>query len=224
MKNINVVISAAGMGTRLGLDIPKCLVSINGESLLKRQLRQTKECKNVYVVVGFKEELVIKEILDTRKDVIIVRNPQYASTSNAYSLSLGSQFLDNFLALDGDVWFPDSEMNDILETITYYDGQSILFCTEPKTEDGVYMILSLGNECGGFSRETKTPFEWTGCGYYEGIKINRTAKYVFEELEQHLPLKSMMIKCWEVDTPQDLSLLKNLNIDDIYKDKFCCYS
>lgn len=216
MKNINVVISAAGMGTRLGLDIPKCLISINGETLLARQLKQTARCAHVYVVVGFKERDVIEEAFKYRKDVIIVRNPMYATTSNAYSLSLGSRFCKSFLALDGDVWFPYKTMYEMLEYISENPGETVLFATPAKSQDTVFMNLNDSEDtCLSFSRTEETKHEWSGCGYYNNISIPQTARYVFEEIIPHLPKPAKVIKCWEVDTPSDLELLKNVKEETV---------
>lgn len=219
MKNIIVVISAAGMGTRLGLDIPKCLIQVNGETLLARQLKQTAQCAHVYVVVGFKERDVIEEAFKYRKDVIIVRNPMYATTSNAYSLSLGSQFCKSFLALDGDVWFPYKTIYEMLECISENLDETVLFATPVKSQDTVFMNLDDSERtCLSFSRTEETKYEWSGCGYYNGIVIPQTARYVFEEIIPHLPKPTKVIKCWEVDTPSDLELLKKVKeeIVDMY--------
>ena len=50
-----VIISCAGMGTRLGLNIPKCLVEINGKTLLEIQLQQLEDVEDVRIVVGYKK-------------------------------------------------------------------------------------------------------------------------------------------------------------------------
>ena len=218
MIKSSVVISAAGMGTRLGLDKPKCLVEINGRTLLQRQLEQTKEFETVIVVVGFKEKEVIEEAQKYRSDVVIVRNPDYAKTSNAYSLSLGSEFLEDFLALDGDVLIPEESFKEI-KTHIKERQTTVLFSTLPKTEDSVFMLISPDNkDCIGFTRDLDTAKtninykEWSGCAYYNGIKIPRDARYVFEAIMPSLPLPVLNIECYEVDTPADLEQMKHLSI------------
>lgn len=217
MIKSNVVISAAGMGTRLGLDKPKCLVKINGKTLLQRQLEQTKDFETVIVVVGFKENEVIEEAQKYRPDIVIVRNPDYDRTSNAYSLSLGSEFLKDFLALDGDVLIPDKSFNEI-KTHIKEKKSTVLFSTVPKTEDSVYMLIADNQNCIGFTRELEiaqknTNYkEWSGCAYYNGITIPRDARYVFEAIIPSLPLPALNIECYEVDTPADLEQMKHLSI------------
>ncbi|MDG4128831.1 NTP transferase domain-containing protein [Pseudomonas aeruginosa] len=69
------MISAAGIGSRLGLNKPKCLVEVGGKTLLAQHLERLAEIPNVWVVVGFQEELVIEQVRNLRRDAIIVRNP-----------------------------------------------------------------------------------------------------------------------------------------------------
>ena len=57
-----VIISCAGVGSRLGLNIPKCLVEINNKSLLEFQLEQLQDVDDIRVVVGYKKDLVIDKI------------------------------------------------------------------------------------------------------------------------------------------------------------------
>ena len=59
-----VIISCAGMGTRLGKNLPKCLVKIsdNGLTLIETQLKQLENVDDIRVVVGYKKEMVIEKI------------------------------------------------------------------------------------------------------------------------------------------------------------------
>ncbi|MCU8014165.1 NTP transferase domain-containing protein [Shewanella sp. SM74] len=51
----NVVIAAAGMGARIGLGIPKCMIDIEGTNLLSRLINLLDGyCKNIVVVVGYR--------------------------------------------------------------------------------------------------------------------------------------------------------------------------
>ena len=56
------IISCAGIGSRLGLNKVKCLVEINGKSLISWQLDQLIDFDIVFVVIGFQSEDVIKHI------------------------------------------------------------------------------------------------------------------------------------------------------------------
>ena len=87
----HAIISAAGMGTRLGLNAPKCLLQFNGISIIQHQLDLLKDIEDVRIVVGFMEESVVKTVKAIRSDVVFVRNPFYQTTSNNYSISLGTK-------------------------------------------------------------------------------------------------------------------------------------
>ena len=91
MKVKNAVICAAGLGSRLGLNVPKCLVPIGSEKLIYYLLQLVKDIENVHIVVGYKEEEVIKYVRSIRNNVVFVRNPNYNTTSNSHSLYLGSK-------------------------------------------------------------------------------------------------------------------------------------
>src|SRR5690554_2474011 len=88
MKVKNVVICAAGLGSRLGLDTPKCLVKLGKHRLIYYLLETLKAVENISIVVGFKEEEVIEYVKSIREDVVFVRNPDYSTTTNSYSLHL----------------------------------------------------------------------------------------------------------------------------------------
>ena len=76
----HAVISAAGMGTRLGLNMPKCLLQFSGVSIIKHQLELLKDIEDIRVVVGFMEEDVINVVKSIRNDAVFVRNPHYQDT------------------------------------------------------------------------------------------------------------------------------------------------
>ena len=114
----NAIISAAGMGTRLGLNIPKCLLKFNGISIIEHQLKLLKDIESVRVVVGFMEEDVIKTVKFFRNDVIFVRNPDYQKTSNTYSISLATKNLkEPYLLLDGDLLINKRSFNNFVNFI-----------------------------------------------------------------------------------------------------------
>lgn len=206
---MNAIISAAGLGSRLGLNIPKCLVKINNKTIIQHQLELLKEFENVYVVVGFKEELVISEIFKHRSNAIIVRNPDYASTSNAYSLHLASKYInDGFLAIDGDIIFDVESFSKIVNHIKNDKTKSFICATTRNTDDSVNIIYE-NDKVIDFSRTVMTDLEWTGCGYFYDIQIPSTAKFVFNVLSSKLPLPYINITCWEIDTQDDLNRLLN---------------
>lgn len=214
MKVKNAVICAAGLGSRLGLDMPKCLVKVGTQRIIDYILSALKDVPNVRMVVGFKEEEVIRYVKNIRNDVIFVRNPNYITTTNAYSLYLGSYDLkEPFINIDGDTLISQIEFDKFINNIE--EGKDLIAITESYTEDAVYTKLNEQNEVSMFSREKVSKFEWTGLAYFANAKIEENGKYVYQELERFLPIKAVEIKIFEIDTLDDMDyVLNNLNILD----------
>ena len=150
----HAVISAAGMGTRLGLNMPKCLLQFSGVSIIQHQLDLLKDIEDVRVVVGFMEEDVIKVVKSFRNDVVFVRNPHYQDTSNTYSISLATKGLKKpHLLLDGDLLINKESFSEFVNS---FDGiNSLVGVTESSTDDAVYVELNDKNEVIKFSRKKK---------------------------------------------------------------------
>lgn len=72
------VILAAGIGSRLGKGVPKCLNELpSGESIIERQKRIfQKYSKEIYAVVGFKKEY----IMELNTDLLYVYNHLFNQT------------------------------------------------------------------------------------------------------------------------------------------------
>lgn len=68
----SVVISCAGIGSRLGLGLTKALVQINGRSLISWQLELFKDVEDIRIVIGFQANDIIEEVRKHRQDVIFI--------------------------------------------------------------------------------------------------------------------------------------------------------
>lgn len=208
MKIKNAVICAAGLGSRLELDMPKCLVEVGGKMIIEYLLDVLKDVPNIRVVVGFKEEEVIKAVKSIRKDVVFVRNPNYQTTSNSYSLYLGSRdFAGPFLNIDGDMLISRTEFKKFENAII--ENEDLIGVGHAYTEDAVFVELNDNNEVVRFSRDKISDLEWTGIAYFSKIKISKEGKYVYQELENKLPIRAYKVVCFEIDTPADLDYAQN---------------
>src|SRR6188472_4170967 len=103
-----VVILAAGLGTRLGRPHPKPLTPLrSGESIMRRAINALRNAygSDVFVtaVVGFKLDLIIEAM----PDISFVYNEVYDSTNTSKSLLNALQLSqpDGVLWLNGDVVF-----------------------------------------------------------------------------------------------------------------------
>ena len=105
---VQVVILAAGMGTRLGRSIPKPLTMLrDGQSILARQLSSVRSVLGhdtcVTAVVGYRGKLIMK----AAPDLLFAYNPDFRTTNTSKSLlrALRTSHEGGVLWLNGDVVF-----------------------------------------------------------------------------------------------------------------------
>ena len=114
---MKVIILAAGHGSRMypmAQDMPKCLLTIRGETLLARQLRILRSCgiSDVTVVTGFHYE----KIVELYGEVVSIRyNPHYEITANMFSLwTVRDLLTDDVVIINADVIFTKEPMKALL--------------------------------------------------------------------------------------------------------------
>lgn len=121
---MQAVILAAGMGKRLKdltKDNTKCMVEVNGVTLIERALRQLDRLNlnRIIIVVGYEGKKLIEYVggLDIKTDIMYIENPIYDKTNNIYSLSLAKEQLteDDTILLESDLIFEDSVLTALLE-------------------------------------------------------------------------------------------------------------
>jgi choline kinase len=205
-----VVINAAGTGSRIGLNIPKSMIEINGKSLIERQLDQLSGVENIVAVVGFKGRELTNLIWQIRRDVIIAVNHNYQSTGTASSFVIGSKVATSrVISLDGDLIVASSDMAKFLSS-----SEDLVGVVAKRSKLPVLAKMQNSNVIDmGF--ELDSDQEWTGL-----LSIQRSKallfgnSHVFQGLKQFLPLKAEKIDCFEIDEPEDISnaetWLKNL--------------
>lgn len=200
-KNVSIVISCAGMGTRLGLGCTKALVQIEGKTLIERQLEILKDYDDIRVVVGYQAEKVIEVVNSVRKDVMFVFNHDYRNTGTGASFSLGAQHGREYVvALDGDLLVhPD----DLIKAIEY-EG-SCVGGTTPSTDNPWTMptkIIRGVENVVGFSKE-EGEYEWTGLAKLRLDQLQPGTGHVFHLIEPLLPIPMIFIRTKEIDTVDD---------------------
>ncbi|MBP3506698.1 MAG: aminotransferase class I/II-fold pyridoxal phosphate-dependent enzyme [Lachnospiraceae bacterium] len=121
---MQAIILAAGMGKRLKeltANNTKCMVQVNGETLIERMLHQLDrlELKRVIIVVGYKQEILKAYIqeLKIQTPIVFVENSVYDKTNNIYSLYLAKDYLleEDTLLLESDLIFEDSILEELIE-------------------------------------------------------------------------------------------------------------
>lgn len=202
-----VVICAAGTGSRLGVGVPKCLVSIDGRSIIDRQLDLLADVPDLRVTVGFREELVVRHVAARRPDAIFVRNPDYQTTTTLDSLRQAVRHLDRpFLALDGDLLVEPTSFATFLTACE--GGRPLIGITPASTDDAVFVTVDGDDDTTTvreFHRDRPTNREWSGPAYLDGEHLDRADGYVFQALIPWLPLRAQVVVTAEVDTPDDLA-------------------
>ena len=201
----HAVIAAAGLGSRLGQGKPKCLVEVEGVKILKHLLSLLDEVEDVRVVVGFEEKAVLSELRQLRKDILVVRNPNFRSTTTLHSYALGCQYLDgDCLFMDGDLLLEPQSFRRFLASCK--PGQPRLATTRSKTKDAVFSCME-DDRIIAFRRDEPTEYEWSNIAWLPTSifkDIGNTP--VYQHLTAYLPIIGHEIVSYEVDTAEDLSL------------------
>lgn len=131
---MQAIILAAGMGKRLKElthNNTKCMVKVNGVTLIERMLHQidSHNLSQIVIVVGYMGQALIDYIgtLDIKTPIKFINNPIYDKTNNIYSLYLAKDELlsEDTVLFESDLIFEDavldSLINDPRETLTLVD-------------------------------------------------------------------------------------------------------
>lgn len=196
------IIACAGRGSRLGHMIPKACVEVGGKTLLQWQLEALIDFRHIVVVVGYRHNYVIDELLTHRKSVTLVINDEWETTNTAYSVSLACELFDKdkpVLTIDGDTLFTKSDVEKMLQ------HDIAIGVTAPNSEQGVCAEIDASNRITSFTRDRNTGYEWSGMALMPaGFFHSRSNCFVYQVIEKHLPIQSEHINLIEIDTPQDL--------------------
>lgn len=118
------MILAAGMGRRLKeltQNNTKCMVKVNGVTLIDRLLHQldVRCLSRIVIVVGYEGQKLMDYIatLGIRTPIVFIDNPVYYKTNNIYSLALAKDHLlrEDTLLFESDLIMEDSVIDALLE-------------------------------------------------------------------------------------------------------------
>lgn len=145
------IILAAGLGSRLGeltKECTKCMVKINGITLIERMLRQLDRygMDRIVIVTGYKGDILKDYVQNLRINtpVVFVDNSDYRHTNNIYSLWLTREFLEEMdsLVLESDMIFEDR----VIEKMLAVDNGCGTFVARPRPwMDGSIVKLDKDN-------------------------------------------------------------------------------
>lgn len=120
---MQAIILAAGMGKRLKeltQNNTKCMVRVNGVTLIDRMLHQIEKqhLSRVIIVVGYEGQKLIDYIgtLDIQTPIVFINNPIYDKTNNIYSLALAKDWLvrEDTLLFESDIIFEDAVLDALI--------------------------------------------------------------------------------------------------------------
>ena len=206
-----IVLSCAGIGSRLGIGTTKALLKFEGLTLIQYHLNNFKEVDDVRVVVGYQYNEVICSALKTRKDIIFVFNHEYYCTGTGKSLFLGSRFANNWVyAWDGDLIVHPEDIERCITTQQEYIAYS-----SDITDDAVFVEV-INRSVTSFTRCENTGYEWSGPACIMRDNIHETDGHVYELLEARLPIESFQIKAFDIDTDSDYKKAKEFFINHIH--------
>lgn len=175
------LILAAGMGKRLGeltQGNTKCMVKVNGISLIERALRQLDELdlKRIVIVVGYKGAELIRYIgtLGIQTPIEYVDNPVYDKTNNIYSLALAKSQLveDDTLLLESDLIFEEGTLRDLVDDPR---DTLALVAKHESWMDGTCMTLGDDDYITGFINKSHYDFHDTD-RYYKTVNIYKFSR------------------------------------------------
>ncbi len=121
---MQAIILAAGMGKRLKeltSNATKCMVEVNGVTMIERTLSQLDalNLERIVVVVGYEGKKLMEyiESLEIKTPIEYVDNDVYYKTNNIYSLYLARNYLleDDTLLLESDIIFESAVLQRLLD-------------------------------------------------------------------------------------------------------------
>jgi len=155
---MQAIILAAGMGKRLKeltKNNTKCMVEVNGVTLIDRMLHQLEKqhLSRIVIVVGYEGQKLMDYIdtLNIQTPIVYVNNPIYDKTNNIYSLALAKDYLckEDSLLLESDIIFEDavldallSDPRDTLALVDKYQSWMDGTCVKLSEDDSIVEFVS----------------------------------------------------------------------------------
>lgn len=182
---MQAIILAAGMGKRLKeltQDNTKCMVKVNGVTLIDRMLHQIDRqyLSRIIIVVGYEGQKLIDHIgtLDVQTPITYINNPIYDKTNNIYSLALAKEWLvkDDTLLFESDLIFEDAVLDALI-----YDPRDTLALVDKYESwmDGTCVKIGEDDSIEAFVPGKKFKFNEIK-DYYKTVNLYKFSKHFSE--------------------------------------------
>jgi len=219
------IILAAGAGTRLGNDKPKCLTEVGRYTILQRQIAEMNRVgiSSIHVVIGYQHNVIREFISDdpflSNLDLRFTfdKNIRYLDTNTARSLEIALRSCrekeEPVVFFNGDVVFEDGILTGLLNENHYREKKIVVFaqtkeCGEEEIKivtDGQGGVISIGK----YIEPKKAEGEGIGINFIPFSLIDT----VIDELER-CGDNDFFEKAF--DRLTDDSLLKAFDIGDMF--------
>ena len=161
----------------------KCMVKVNGVTLIDRMLHQIEKhnLSRIVMVVGYESQKLIDyiETLGIKTPIVYVNNPIYNKTNNIYSLALAKQQLleDDTLLFESDLIFEDAVIDVLLD-----DPRDTLALVDKYESwmDGTCVKLGSDDSIDAFVPGKKFKFNEIK-DYYKTVNIYKFSKHFSEK-------------------------------------------
>jgi len=219
---VKAIILAAGVGSRIGHRLPKCLTELpNGKTLLENQIELLNQngINEIIIVVGFKKEL----IMEYYPDALYRYNPLFHVTNTAKSLMMAFQNAtpDDTLWLNGDVFLESAVLQRVIETPGNVVAVNTAAVGEEEVkyrtnDDGFIVEISkkvanAEGEAVGVNKISRQDF----LTFHDQLKECSPHDYFERAMElaiargvQFVPVNVGDLKCVEIDFRKDLELVR----------------
>ncbi len=187
----NAIILAAGMSTRfvpLNFETPKGLLSVKGETLIERQIRQLREkgIEEIVIVVGYMKEKF--NFLKDKYNVVLVETDDYESRNNHASVYAAKKYLRNSIITSSDLYFTEN----IFQSYAYDSYYCTIYVPGKTAERGIVtdsddkiLKTMYGDKCCDI---------WVTLGY--AFFSERFSKKIIEHIENEFNLPETSGKFW----------------------------
>ncbi len=208
---MKAIILAAGMGTRLGGDVPKPLTQlIEEKSIIDLQIEKLTPLvgrENIMLVLGYKKN----QFMERFPDLTFAINDQYQFTNTAKSLLVALDTItgEDILWMNGDIYF-DAE---ILELLTNVPGSAVLVDTKECGEEEIKYTV---NEKGFIKELSKQVQHAKG----EGLGINLIRHIDLENFKEQL--KAVEANDYFEKALENLTLSDSIDLTPIDIEKAFC--
>lgn len=225
----NAIIMAAGLSSRfapLSYERHKALITVKGEVLIERQIRQLREAgiPEIVIVVGYKKEQF--DYLKENFGVVLVENPEYSTRNNNGSIYAARHYLKNSYICSSDNYFAVSpferEVDESYYAALYAHGETKEWCMT-EDENGFIDSVTIG---GAHAYYMLGHAFWTEAFSRKFLEIllkeyhrPETAALLWESIfMRHLPELPMRIRKYASDDIFEFDSLDELrDFDEAYK-------